>query len=889
MTSSLDDQQERHYIGNLLCEEDVFVPTNSCNIETGGNNSNISSGNVMPSSGPIGPTPNRTFWPEPPPPYSPCYINSPQWTSLSHQAPELLAPLSAALSYGQAPTATAVTRTDFYQSPYGRRDEWENVSSAAVDAFMSSAAFPYAPRQTVSVLKSLMTKNNTVDNMHQHHYKNIYRHHQQHLGSAPPDRRLFTVPPPPSLPRVYSDVDESSVLHLDPFLPQHLPPKEAKKTANKPTHVENISLNLLPSEVLPKTVALPLGKSYRDAASKKEHVISNALSGSNPPSSVRHTLSLSGSKDKIVKSVPSLPQVNSIRQSNNENTHLLKTTAINVAIEKDKKTIHCVTNRVPTKKGPGSGNNIMDNEFQKITHKKNKATRTNKNDSVIADEDGLTGNQVVDASSRFDILQSLGSQTTNTTEARSTHQSVSSIEDRTECPSVDTVQKPKNEESEKAQKNNTNAKALADDKIKGDNQSVVKRPSLSSAQRNVLKKPVGTRREGVLHSSADANRCGRKQRNAAKKHVVVTFIFSIIKSVLQWVMYLVLDISVQLWDITLYTIVTGYKNIVSICRRLWYSMLDSMRKFWESIRLSNIKKIWTHQVKVEEWGLSDNIQLPVTGDEAIERILKCRGRDAYVILGVRADCKDDEIKRYYKKQAVLVHPDKNCSSGADEAFKILSKAFDAISTPEVRNKYNIANVHKNPLHKEMEELWERLRQKVNEARNAMYCDCGSKHTRIPIEGIRASEARYCKKCRVRHPAKHNDIWAETRLGGFVWVYYACLDGVVYDITQWATCSSNHLKHLKANSHVVQYRLVTANGSAFNKNSSQRARIGRQRNYNNLCSYNQGVLAGDGCACSVSLGYNDLGAKSQQASYRPPERTSLNGDGPRRAGRRRKQR
>nr|CDQ07101.1 Bm11364 [Brugia malayi] len=56
----------------------------------------------------------------------------------------------------------------------------------------------------------------------------------------------------------------------------------------------------------------------------------------------------------------------------------------------------------------------------------------------------------------------------------------------------------------------------------------------------------------------------------------------------------------------------------------------------------------------------------------------------------------------------------------------------------------------------MEELWERLREKMNEARNAMYCDCGNKHTRIPLESIRASEARYCKKCKLRHPAKH--VW-----------------------------------------------------------------------------------------------------------------------------------
>lgn len=42
----------------------------------------------------------------------------------------------------------------------------------------------------------------------------------------------------------------------------------------------------------------------------------------------------------------------------------------------------------------------------------------------------------------------------------------------------------------------------------------------------------------------------------------------------------------------------------------------------------------------------------------MERILKCRGSDAYMVLGLRADCKDEDIKRYYKKQVVLVHPDK---------------------------------------------------------------------------------------------------------------------------------------------------------------------------------------------------------------------------------------
>jgi len=45
------------------------------------------------------------------------------------------------------------------------------------------------------------------------------------------------------------------------------------------------------------------------------------------------------------------------------------------------------------------------------------------------------------------------------------------------------------------------------------------------------------------------------------------------------------------------------------------------------------------------------------------------------ILGVRSNSSEETIRRYYKRQAVLVHPDKNLIPGAEEAFKILAKAF----------------------------------------------------------------------------------------------------------------------------------------------------------------------------------------------------------------------
>lgn len=53
-----------------------------------------------------------------------------------------------------------------------------------------------------------------------------------------------------------------------------------------------------------------------------------------------------------------------------------------------------------------------------------------------------------------------------------------------------------------------------------------------------------------------------------------------------------------------------------------------------------------------------SVNIKFEGDEAMERLLRCHGQDAYVVLGLRADCSDEDIKRYYKRQAVLVHPDK---------------------------------------------------------------------------------------------------------------------------------------------------------------------------------------------------------------------------------------
>lgn len=51
---------------------------------------------------------------------------------------------------------------------------------------------------------------------------------------------------------------------------------------------------------------------------------------------------------------------------------------------------------------------------------------------------------------------------------------------------------------------------------------------------------------------------------------------------------------------------------------------------------------------------------------------------SFSILGVSPDCPQEQIKKHYKKIAVLVHPDKNKQPGAEEAFKILQRSFELI-------------------------------------------------------------------------------------------------------------------------------------------------------------------------------------------------------------------
>jgi DnaJ family protein C protein 7 len=74
-------------------------------------------------------------------------------------------------------------------------------------------------------------------------------------------------------------------------------------------------------------------------------------------------------------------------------------------------------------------------------------------------------------------------------------------------------------------------------------------------------------------------------------------------------------------------------------------------------------------------------------------IKKAKRKDYYKILGVDKNASDDEIKKAFRKQALIWHPDKNRGDPereklADKTFKDIGEAYETLSDPKMKQRYD---------------------------------------------------------------------------------------------------------------------------------------------------------------------------------------------------------
>ncbi|KAF9650720.1 DnaJ-domain-containing protein, partial [Thelephora ganbajun] len=91
------------------------------------------------------------------------------------------------------------------------------------------------------------------------------------------------------------------------------------------------------------------------------------------------------------------------------------------------------------------------------------------------------------------------------------------------------------------------------------------------------------------------------------------------------------------------------------------------------------------QAKLED-SIAEVRSLQAELKKAEAALKRSKTKDYYKILGVARDCTEAEIKKAYRKESLIHHPDKG---GDEEKFKLVAEAFTVLSDPQRRQRYDM--------------------------------------------------------------------------------------------------------------------------------------------------------------------------------------------------------
>jgi DnaJ-domain-containing protein 1 len=130
------------------------------------------------------------------------------------------------------------------------------------------------------------------------------------------------------------------------------------------------------------------------------------------------------------------------------------------------------------------------------------------------------------------------------------------------------------------------------------------------------------------------------------------------------------------------TAVGAGTGVVQIGRGIWNTP--------EAIQSNNKEKMWDEKKRVWYfYNLPEEIQEIAELTENPTHSTEVKDMEFYDLLGLPSSATADEIKKAYRKKAILLHPDKNPGDqDASSKFQKLGEAYQILSNPQLRISYD---------------------------------------------------------------------------------------------------------------------------------------------------------------------------------------------------------
>nr|GEW67830.1 hypothetical protein [Tanacetum cinerariifolium] len=224
-------------------------------------------------------------------------------------------------------------------------------------------------------------------------------------------------------------------------------------------------------------------------------------------------------------------------------------------------------------------------------------------------------------------------------------------------------------------------------------------------------------------------------------------------------------------------------------------------------------------------GLDGISQMLITIDVYISYEKKVNGEsDWYGILDANP-CDDETIRKRYRKLALMLHPDKNISVGASDAFKILSEAWNLLSDKVKRFAYDL---RRNPSAFQQNVSLKKEHPSVDQGVNGAHPHFANKETSNPTNDSRTNSTNTTQTgpAPVHHPSPTPtpaSALGDHENDTFWTICYQCKMQFEYlkrDVKHTIQCSNCHMPFLAAEMPVpINFTFLTsqATGSYYNTN------------------------------------------------------------------------